>query len=207
MNPAKTTNNTRRVVVAGDVTMDWNLARRRLDPAGVVWNADDCTEVYGQLGGAALLGDLIAELAETLGAENLQVEVDRAPAPESETLPGDPRLDHSYAIWSRFPLQQRRSAKTVWRVEEFLGLDRARDLDGLEPSARRRPADPPDADLVILDDANLGFRDEPELLAEGAGARPQKPARPQRPGCCSRWPARSRTGELWRKLLRTAPSA
>ena len=60
MSPQESSANPKRVVVAGDVTMDWNLARRRLDPAGVVWNADDCTEVYGQLGGAAMLGELIA---------------------------------------------------------------------------------------------------------------------------------------------------
>src|ERR1035437_4253900 len=103
--------------------MDWNLARRRLDPAGVVWSADDCTEVYGQLGGAALLGDLIVEVAETLRAQDLQVEVDRAPAPESETLPGDPRLDHSYAMWSQFPLSSGDRAKTSSRGEGSLGLD------------------------------------------------------------------------------------
>jgi hypothetical protein len=46
----------RRVVVAGDVTMDWNLARtRKAIDSGLAWNAADRTEMYGQPGGAALM--------------------------------------------------------------------------------------------------------------------------------------------------------
>jgi hypothetical protein len=200
MTPIKNPNNTRRVVVAGDVTMDWNLARRRLDPAGVVWNADDCTEVYGQLGGAALLGDLIAELAETLRAKDLQVEVDRALAPESETLPGDPRLDHSYAIWSQFPRSSGDRANTVWRVEEFLGLDRARDLDA-SSQCKKAAADPPEADLVILDDANLGLRASPECWPKALKLA-QKTGRKQLPWVLLKMSQPIAQGELWKSLLR-----
>ena len=196
----KNDSSTRRVVVAGDVTMDWNLARRRLDPAGVVWNADDCTEVYRQLGGAALLGDLIAEVAETLRAENLQVEVDRAPAPESETLPGDPRLDHSYAMWSQFPRSSGDRAKTVWRVEEFLGLDRARDLTA-SSQCKKAADDPPEADLVILDDANLGLRASPECWPKALKLA-QKRSPKQLPWVLLKMSQPIAQGELWKGLLR-----
>jgi hypothetical protein len=200
VSPEDSSANPRRVVVAGDVTMDWNLARRRLDPAGVVWNADDCTEVYGQLGGAALLGDLIVEVAETLRAEDRQVDVDRAPAPESETLPGDPRLDHSYAMWSQFPLSSGDRAKTIWRVEEFLGLDRARDLEA-SSQCKKAAADPPEADLVILDDANLGLRASPDCWPKALKLA-QKTGRKQLPWVLLKMSQPIAQGELWKSLLR-----
>ena len=39
------------LIVNGDVTMDWNLARTRrsVGPA-TEWNADDCTRAYWQRG-------------------------------------------------------------------------------------------------------------------------------------------------------------
>jgi hypothetical protein len=52
------------VVVTGDVTLDWNIARSRHSASdGFAWNADDCTHVYWQRGGAALVGDLIEAVA------------------------------------------------------------------------------------------------------------------------------------------------
>jgi hypothetical protein len=37
----------RRVIDAGDVTVDWNLARsRKLVDSGIAWNVADRTEMY-----------------------------------------------------------------------------------------------------------------------------------------------------------------
>ena len=37
----------RRVIVTGDVTVDWNLARtRKLADSGIAWNAADRMEMY-----------------------------------------------------------------------------------------------------------------------------------------------------------------
>lgn len=58
------------VIVTGDVTMDWNLARtRRSDGGGAAWSADDCTRAYWQPGGAALLADLVEALRDQLRRE------------------------------------------------------------------------------------------------------------------------------------------
>src|SRR5436309_1626200 len=58
------------VVVTGDVTMDWNLARKRRSNVGAVaWNSDGCTRAYWLSGGAALLADLIEAIAEQLEAK------------------------------------------------------------------------------------------------------------------------------------------
>ena len=71
----------RRVVVAGDVTMDWNLARtRKAIDSGLAWSASDRTEMYGQPGGAALTARLMAEVAGTLTALGISVDVSRAGA-------------------------------------------------------------------------------------------------------------------------------
>jgi hypothetical protein len=190
----------RRVVVAGDVTMDWNLARGRLDGGGGVWSAEDRTEVYGQLGGAALLADLIEDVAETLRPGGLEVEVDRVRAPKGEIVPGDPRLDHSFAVWSRFPRSRSERARSVWRVEEFLGLDRARDLD-TSRGCKQASGDPPEADLVVLDDADLGFRASRECwpkalpLSQEAGGK-------QLPWVLLKMAQPVAQGELWKGLLR-----
>ncbi|MGZ6268892.1 MAG: hypothetical protein ACXWNR_10085, partial [Candidatus Limnocylindrales bacterium] len=67
----------RRVVVAGDVTVDWNLARtRRLLDGATTWNAEDRTETYGGPGGAAVLDRLVEEVGKTLADEGFAVEVE-----------------------------------------------------------------------------------------------------------------------------------
>ncbi len=106
-------------VVAGDVTIDWNLARtRELGSDGSVWSAGDSARTYKQLGGAALLAELATAVARSLagdGAAHFDV---RSPdLPEGDILPGDQRLNHSYAIWSQFPYGRSakdRSKPRVW---------------------------------------------------------------------------------------------
>jgi hypothetical protein len=187
---------TRSVVVAGDVAMDWNLARiRRLRDGGSAWNAEDRTETYGRLGGAVMLGSLIEAVAGTLPPEEGTVEVFCPPARSEPRGFDDPRFHHSYAVWRQFPRRKGDRDPSVWRVEEFLGLD---------PARKAPPAGgtgPDFADLVVLDDANLGFRSEsrrwPKALRAHAGAVSDrgpwvllKSARPVA------------DGPLWRQLLK-----
>jgi hypothetical protein len=204
MDRSEKVSGSRRVLVAGDVTMDWNLARtrKRLE-SGIVWNAEDKTETYGSLGGAALLADLIEEVAGALRAGGLQVEVERMDRPEGEIQPGDPRFDHSYAVWSRFPRRRGEHERTIWRVEEFLGLDRARDPDAAG-EWKKADSSSPEVDVVVIDDADLGFRARPELwptalhLAED-GASPKKG---KLPWVLVKMAQPVAQGELWRCLLR-----
>ena len=186
----------RRVVVAGDVTLDWNLARtRKLVDSGIAWNSADRTEMYAEPGGAALMARLMTEVAGTLSAEATTTTV-AGPSLPAETL-GNPRLHNSYAIWSRFPRRKGDRDSSIWRVEEFLGLDRARKAES--PPAARDSA----ADLVILDDAGLGFRTAPEswptVLGLGDGA-----ATPSRstPWVLLKMACPVASGELWRRVLR-----
>lgn len=198
------------VVVSGDVTIDWNLARtRKLVDGGAVWNSEDRTETYGGPGGAAVLARLVEEVGATLADEGLAVEVTGPPGPQGSISPGDPRFYHSYAVWSQYPRRKGDRDRGVWRVDEFLGLDRARTpqgaADGNDPIGS-----PAEADVVIVDDANLGFRDSSELwppalrLTTNPGATAAHPAKS---GANSPWVVLKMArpvaaGDLWRQLLR-----
>ncbi len=166
------------VVVTGDVTMDWNLARvRHTNSASPSWTADDCTSASQQRGGAALLAEVIEALAPMVQHDGgAMYRILQTAVPRDPVSPSDGRFHHAYATWSLFPSRDQK--QRVWRVETFLGLDRCRH-DTLEGAQgwQRVVDDSPEADLVILDDADLGFRDQPELWpqalrATGTGRRP-----------------------------------
>jgi hypothetical protein len=156
------------IIVTGDVTIDWNLARTRRsrnDPS--VWSADDTIRAYWQRGGAALLADLIGCIAgdlEKSGATKFSIRPPGAPAKSARMQPEDDAYNHSYAMWSLFKYGEKgpfEKESPSWRVEEFLGLDRAG--AGKAQDWQKVAEDTPDAGLVILDDADLGFRNAPEL--------------------------------------------
>ncbi len=147
----------RTVVVAGDVTVDWNLARRSLAADG---GAVPGARASWQRGGSALLADLIAATAARLERDQGSVTVRAGAAPTPPVPPGNADLNQSYAVWDRVP----RSADgdesdRVWRVSAALGVDRARSEDTTRGEWDRLRAEVPDADVIVLDDADLGFRE------------------------------------------------
>lgn len=158
------------------MTIDWNLARTEsLGSDGSLWNASDEARLSAQRGGAALLADLIAATVAPSAAGGRGMEVHAPPVPDSTSPWRDPQRHHSYALWSLHPFAvggKSAGEPRVWRVEKYLGLDRATE----PPPGRRSTAaeDPARADLVVLDDAGLGYRDLPAIwpraLAAG-GAR------------------------------------
>jgi hypothetical protein len=75
----------------------------------------------------------------------------------------DDQFHHSYAIWAPFETEARDTKlKKVWRVQEFLGQTRARTDISVSDKWEKVVDAPLDPDLIILDDAALGFRDNPE---------------------------------------------
>jgi hypothetical protein len=207
----------RRVIVSGDVTMDWNLARtRKLTDSGIAWNASDRTETYAQPGGAALEAGLMREVAGTLAEAGIAVEVSGPGTPGGPATPVDPRFNHSYAIWSRFPRRKGDRDSSIWRVEDFLGLDRARTPEAADAAAAEGSEAPAPgkaveaaglADLVILDDADLGFRGAPDrwpsILRLGDDAAvPATPSEGPAPWVLLKMACPVASGELWRRLLR-----
>lgn len=168
------------VVVTGDVTMDWNLARtRRLQGGPLAWNSEDCTHACWQRGGAALLADMIEAVANSLSRGQSAWLVHQMAAPREPVHPGDSRFHHSYAMWSLFkyggkpPYDKEKSA---WRVEEFLGLDRCPGNEASDAEEWKQVVDDtPEADLVVLDDSDLGFRDHPALWPRAITDRRRRP--------------------------------
>lgn len=167
------------LVVTGDVTMDWNLARTRSSESSrLVWTAEDSTRAYWQRGGAALQADLIEAVAKQLRQSGQTAyEVFQTAAPRDPVHPGDDSYDHSYAMWSLFksgPHPPLDTVNPVWRVEEFLGLDRRQTVRPLT-DWQKVVSEPLEADLVVLDDAALGFRDHPELWPKAITTKVGRP--------------------------------
>ena len=169
---------TTQVVVDGDVTVDWSLA------CGL-WGGEAIgrggTRVSHQACGAALLAELVAKV---VGLSHEGTEVAQPPFPD-EVSPGDPRFHHSWAQWS-----QRTKDGVGWWMERNLGITPTVGA----PSVKRLESDT--ADLVVLDDAGLGFRDVPDRWpAAIAGETPG-------PWVLVKMSAPVTSGALWEHLLR-----
>ena len=152
------------VVVAGDVVLDWNLARGQ--GAG-----GQTTCASGEWGGAVLLGKLIDAVAKQVprGASS-PIEVHPPPTPEGALDLSDERFDrfnHRFAIWARV-----KDEGKAWRVEKQLGEQRA----GADVRERASEDAPEEAELVVLHDSDLGFREHPDMwpraIGEGDAHRP-----------------------------------
>jgi RyR domain len=145
------------VMVDGDVTVDWNLASgaQGADAAGL-----GGIKVSRQAGGAALLADLVEQVAATSGQ---QIGLIRPSVPPAVS-PDDPGAHHSWALWS--PSQKRDGA---WRVDRVLGATRA--ANGVPAGL----STPDRADLIVIDDAGLGFRDRPDRWPALIAGREQGP--------------------------------
>jgi len=182
----------KNIVVTGDVTMDWSIARD-LGERGERWGIDRCSRIWWQRGGAALQADLISALAASLYESHLASFAVYQPAtPKEPVQHGDPRYHHSYALWSPFESGDR----TAWRIEEFLGIDHCLWDETIEGNLTFRVVDDPvETDVLMLDDASLGFRDHPSLW-------PQALEHPQsEPWVILKMSKPVAEGPLWDRLL------
>ena len=148
----------RSVIVAGDITMDWNIATspgsKRPDPA---WSPEINSSIFLEKGGAAHLAELIEAAASTLPTDQ-RFAVHQIKLPPGEISPSDKSYHHSFSMWSPFKYSEKTPGeKSAWRIEQFLGIDRS-----------TRPGDQSmqeinedlSAELVVLDDDGLGYRDQ-----------------------------------------------
>jgi len=147
---------------------------------------------------------LMNEVSAKPVEDGVRVDVSGPGTAAGPIAPADPRFNHSYAIWARFPKKKGDRDTPIWRVEEFLGLDRARAPEaaaGEHPASARKPAI---ADLVILDDADLGFLATPERWPEVLHLSDPEPApdAAANPWVLLKMACPVASGELWRRLLR-----
>jgi len=171
---------TKRIaIVTGDLTIDWNIATFQ-DVAGDLqtkyWTSGFSSRAYCHRGGAAVVADLVAAVAQTL-PEDRRYEVHRTGALEQEISPSDDHFHHAYTMWSphkfceKPPLDRE---KPAWRVERFLGFDRATLTPGGQ-EWQKVQQDDPNADLLIFDDSNLDFRNNRELWPKALDSKKHQP--------------------------------
>lgn len=174
----------RSIVVAGDVTVDWNLARGQ-GPGRRALGASK------QLGGALLLANLVKAAGSDLSDGDHERIPVHAPDPPKGACPTDDHLHHRFASWKRFKEGKGGKQREVWRVDEFLGMERAtaKPQEGEPAGSRER------ADLVVLHDSGLGFRED-ERLWPRAIADPGE----QRPWVLLRMAKPVAEGPLWDRL-------
>lgn len=189
------------VIVTGDITVDWNiLLINQSDETGEIWNPDDITRACPQRGGAALLADLVTELCARLNEKNaLSTKIFQTGAVIKPDSPVDPQYHHSYALWDKYPADKSKKEKAIWRVRQFMGLDRAeREANAPPHTWQMVKKDPAEAQVVVLDDANLGFRTSPELWP----ACIRNPQNHQRPWVVLKMARPVAQGKLWDHLVK-----
>jgi hypothetical protein len=159
---------TQTVLVTGDVTIDWNIARIQKTDVAVpdIWYMDIYSRAFCQVGGACLIADLIEEISKNLkNNSTLQFEIDRIRIPISKVRPDNTSLNHSYAVWSPYDYERSESGKKrkVWRVRDFLGVSRMQaEASNIVPVSRKENNNR-NPSIILLDDAGLGFRNN-EIL-------------------------------------------
>jgi hypothetical protein len=158
---------TKSVVVVGDVTMDWNIGR--LPTAQVTdysWNTQDLVRANLQRGGAILLGELIEAVSKSLESPKsptplFAVDTPAVPDVGVEISPYDEKYHHSYANWALYKYEEDSSSiyqnVFAWRVKNFVGLNKTK-TSKQEPIWKAATDKIGEADIVVLDDAALGFR-------------------------------------------------
>src|SRR5215207_2169022 len=153
-------------VVVGDVTMDWNIGRRPSSQStDYSWNTEDLVRTNLQRGGPMLLAELIEKVADRLSLEGRhQIHKVSVPQNDAKIRPNDEKYHHSYANWALYKYEEKTPSVNrdvfAWRVKNFVGLKRTvaeRQLALWEGPIEKIP----EADIVVLDDAALVFRDQP----------------------------------------------
>jgi hypothetical protein len=149
--------------VTGDVTIDWNIAhlsRESYEPTA--WTGEESCRMSWHYGSAVLLADLITSMTNQLRVYlPFNVEVTSSHTSSASTIdPNDPSYYHGYSVW--VPYRDKEAPDSViWRVERFLGLDRSPKIVKEQNEARDVPVGPDNAGIIVIDDGNLGFRDQP----------------------------------------------
>jgi hypothetical protein len=184
----------KNIVVSGDVTLDWMQAYQGSRKVSQNWRLAEGARLYQQPGGAFQLGDLITALLPSLTTDPSWELTQSTPLPQM-FRPGEPTVNQVYTLWAPFPYGAKEplhKEKTAWRIEHFLGLERAQ-ARARQNDQGQTAADPHQADLIVLDDSNLGFREQtrdwPAALANHTGWVVVKMSQPVA------------QGTLWTKLI------
>jgi hypothetical protein len=177
-----------QVIVSGDTVVDWNIAEG--DPhSSRGWTASKASGIWSAPGGAGLLAALIRAMPpfqpDSPGAG---MEVFAPHIPAQDLRPEAPRYHHAYHLLAEYGGE---AGLGRWRAARFLGFDLRKLVDPPHP-LEHEPSDPA---LILLDDANLGFRNRegawPKSLSGGGGS----------PAILLKQAAPVAQGALWERLV------
>ena len=153
-----------KVLVTGDITVDWNLFRsRRSQHTGSLWEPDFRTKSWPTRGGAALLAEMID------GVKGEKATVLKPELTNADLAPGRAPFWHSYSSCERFLKESKdagKNAPTVWRIKEFLGLEQTPYDENHPPRNLFQKGDRGDANLIVVDNANQGFSQKRDIWPE-----------------------------------------
>lgn len=147
----------RRVVVAGDRLIHWNICPGSMDEDGSLKPGGPMISRYP--GGAWLLADLVADVAGRMAAATAPLRVEKPAAPPGPADLSSPGIHQLWATWRAGTAAA--GQPVPWRVSGLMGVR-------LPAAARGRRTRPPGArnsgtpELVVLHDSDLGFRDQPD---------------------------------------------
>jgi len=154
------------LVVAGDVTLDWNIADMSPSSTTGTWAGELHASISFEPGGACMLAALATA---AIDADVRTVPGGTVPRPD------DRRFHHSTAAWAQFPVA-RGSDELVWRVSDYLGLARRDDAAPVVDEWSQVHDDPAEADIVLLADGGLGFGEDrrhwPRSIVEPSSSGP-----------------------------------
>jgi hypothetical protein len=165
-----------KVVVTGDVTIEWRLAQSQLkDSLGPLLDPCNYMQLTREPIGATLLADIIDE-AISLTKRSGQKAFDHVRV-LAANRGGDGRSDpfdelayqspfwHSYIVCNEQPRERGDKDHYVWRVKERLGIDRKPPNSlSKEPEMLRIEGDTGDANLIVAEHSQQGFFYEGKAL-------------------------------------------
>jgi len=144
------TPNTTKIIVTGDICIDWLHYPTKPKDQGLNWELHSGTRMIAKPGGALLLADILDNSTDA-SVVSPQLE-------NIENIPPEEVL-HSNAELDLFPYSSdpKDKNKLIYRINRFFGFTGP--TNGL-PGLLSVEDDDPDADIVILDDAGNGFRSQ-----------------------------------------------
>ncbi|MFW6156531.1 MAG: ATP-binding protein, partial [Armatimonadota bacterium] len=153
----------RSLLGTGDITVDWMIARIQDNPdetaRAAAWHSVGGTRACPEPGGAELLLRLMKAIVGL--QENADDFTLSGPDLSGRRYysPSYSMLCRSYTVWMPFPREAGGEKGWSWRVAEFCVPEEAQ-REPTRPFVAEAPADP---NVIMIDDADLGFRESPEM--------------------------------------------
>ena len=139
------------IVVAGDVCVDWLQFPQKGKDSGLNWELYPGTNMIAISGGAVALAEFLRKSTKTTVVSASLSDINNL-SPQ-QVIHSNTEID--FLAYSTDPKDKGKSAYRVKQFKGFVGPSGCSEFSLLKN-------DDPDADIVVLDDAGNGFRDNPK---------------------------------------------